>query len=161
MLIRFTKFAGKQDWLECWRDHGSSTQWPMPKQGILPHDFVHYIVEDTLNLKQGFYGIIANAVVIPKSSPPWDVAEFMIEDSIEPLQAESLVECFQAELWNNNQPSENFLEILQVSCEKREIPMPQNITEADLQKVRLRLQDFRHQWETLGIGESIEVQFLV
>ncbi len=161
MLIRFTKFAGKQDWLECWRDNGSSTQWPMPKQGILPHDFVHYIVEDTLNLKRGFYGIMANAVVIPKSSPPWDVAEFMLGDSMEALQAESLVECFQAELWNENQPGENFQDMLQVTCEKREIPTPQEITEADLDQVRVRLHHFRHRWEALGIGESIEVQFLV
>ncbi len=42
--------------MECRRDDGNSTRCPMAKQGILPHDFIHYVVEDTLNLRRGFYG---------------------------------------------------------------------------------------------------------
>ncbi|MCX7593072.1 MAG: hypothetical protein N2235_04800 [Fischerella sp.] len=58
MRIIFTKHQGKQDWMERRRDDGTSTRCPMPKQGILPHDFVHYVVEDTLNLRRGFYGMM-------------------------------------------------------------------------------------------------------
>ncbi|MBD2465857.1 hypothetical protein H6G89_33245 [Oscillatoria sp. FACHB-1407] len=98
MKIQFTKQAGKQDWMECIRDDGTSTRCPMPKQGILPHDFIHYVVEDTLNLKRGFYGILAMGVGFPQSAPPWDAAEFEVGDLTEALQAESLVECFQSEM---------------------------------------------------------------
>jgi hypothetical protein len=28
---------------------------PNAQAGILPHDFVHYVVEDTLDLRQGFW----------------------------------------------------------------------------------------------------------
>ncbi|MBD3886347.1 hypothetical protein IFO70_32165 [Phormidium tenue FACHB-886] len=91
MKIQFTKHGGKQDWMKCICDDGTFTRCPMPKQGILPHDFVHYVVEDTLNLKRGFYSILAIGVGFPQSAPPWDAAEFEVGDLTEALQAESFV----------------------------------------------------------------------
>lgn len=159
MRILFTKCAGKQDWMECLRDDGTSTRCPMPKQGILPHDFVHYVVEDTLDLRQGFWGILAIGVGFPTSTPPWDAADFDIPDLTQALQAESLVECFQAEMWNGFQPSEDFIALFQVACQSRYIPILE-ISLPKLQQVRSRLQIYSQQWEKLAIGESSEVDFM-
>ncbi|HEY9658435.1 MAG TPA: hypothetical protein V6C65_08305 [Allocoleopsis sp.] len=159
MKIRFTKHWGKQDWMECIRDNGTSTYCPMPKQGILPHDFVHYVVEDTLNLRRGFYGILAMGVGFPRSAPPWDAAEFEVGDLTEALQAESLVECFQSEMWNSFEASENFGEILQIPCSQRNVPTPVNVIEDNLQTVRSRLQTYTEKWNTLETGETLEVVF--
>jgi 5-methylcytosine-specific restriction endonuclease McrA len=159
MKIQFTKQAGNHDWMECIRDDGTSTRCPMPKQGILPHDFVHYVVEETLNLKRGFYGILAIGVGFPRSAPPWDAAEFEVGDLTEALQAESFVECFQAEMWNGFQASENFWEVLQITCTQRNVSAPNHMTSADLQQVRLRLQDHNEQWSALAVGETLTVEF--
>ncbi|MBF2046584.1 MAG: hypothetical protein EDM05_002090 [Leptolyngbya sp. IPPAS B-1204] len=159
MQIRFTKHSGKQDWLECIRDDGTSTRCPMPKQGILPHDLVHYVVEESLNLRQGFWGILALGVGFPNAAPPWDAADFNLPDLTEALQAESLVECFQAEMWNGFQPSENFWEILQITCQQRQVTVPQFLTYQDVERVRLRLQAATQQWAALAIGETLIVEF--
>ncbi|NER01354.1 MAG: hypothetical protein F6K17_01295 [Okeania sp. SIO3C4] len=158
LQIRFTKQTGTQDWMECVRDDGTSTSCPLPKQGILPHDFVHYVVEDTLDLRQGFWGIIAVGVGFPKSAPPWDASEFELPDLTEALQAESLVECFQAEMWNDFQLSENFAEILQITCQQRGVQAPQ-FSSTTLLQVRQRLQTFSQQWQSLPIGKTLEVEF--
>lgn len=159
MHIRFTKQPGKHDWMECIRTNGTTTSCLMPKQGILPHDFVHYVVEDTLDLRRGFWGIVAIGVGFPNSEPPWDAAEFNLPDLTEALQAESLVECFQAEMWNGFQASENFAEILQITCLERNVPSPDTISQGQLEQVRLRIQDFSQQWQKLAIGETLEVEF--
>lgn len=156
MQVYFKKCDGKVDWLECVRQDGSTTRCPMPKQGILPHDLVHYVVESTLELRRGFYGIIAAGVGFPKSAPPWDADEFAIDDLTEALQAESLVECFQAEMWNGFQPSENFLEILAVTCQQRHVPGLTQATVGNLDRVRSQLQHVTQTWEALPIGEALE-----
>jgi hypothetical protein len=131
----------------------------MPKQGILPHDFVHYVVEETLELRQGFWGILAMGVGFPNSTPPWDAADFKLPDLTQALQAESLVECFQAELWNDFQPSENFIEILHITCQQRNVPIPKILQTEQLNRVRSRLQDFSRQWQALAMGAALEVEF--
>lgn len=159
MQIRFTKQSDKYDRMECIRTNGTTTSCPMPKQGILPHDFVHYVVEETLDLRQGFWGILAIGVGFPNSEPPWDAADFNLPNLTQALQAESLVECFQAEMWNGFQMSENFAEILQVTCQSRNVPAPDKISLEQLEQVRLRLQGFFKQWQKLAVGETLEVQF--
>ncbi|PSN11772.1 hypothetical protein C7293_22990 [filamentous cyanobacterium CCT1] len=157
MQVYFKKCDGKVDWLECVRQDGSSTRCPMPKQGILPHDLVHYVVESTLALRHGFYRLIAAGVGFPTSAPPWDADQFQIEDLTEALQAESLVECFQAEMWNGFQPSENFLEILEVTCQQRQVASPAQVTEENVQRVRSQLQHFTQTWDALSVGQTLAV----
>jgi len=49
----------KLDLLRCIRRDGSETATAMPRQGILPHDLVHYVAESTLGWRHGFLGMIA------------------------------------------------------------------------------------------------------
>lgn len=160
MRIRFTKQAGKDDWMECIRTDGTTTVCPMPKHRILPHDFVHYVVEDKLDLQRSFWGILAIGVGFPNFAPPWDASEFNLPDLTEALQAESLVECFQAEMWNDFQSAENFAEILQITCQQRNVPPPTHISPEQLQQVRSRLKDYSQRWEQLDLGETLEVEFI-
>lgn len=39
--------ADRYDQLRCVRRDGSTTGCAMPRQGILPHDLVHYVVESS------------------------------------------------------------------------------------------------------------------
>jgi hypothetical protein len=162
MEIRFTKCDGKVDWMECVRRDGSTTRCPMPKQGILPHDLIHYVVESSLELRHGFYGLIAAGVGFPKAVPPWNADEFEIDDLTEALQAESLVECFQAELWDgyqeeNAQINRTFFAMLDIICQQRNVARPAQVTDAALQKVRLDLEQYTKMWSALPTGRSLHV----
>ena len=43
----------------CKRDDGTSEEWNSPDGGAIPHDLVHWIVETKLDLRNSFYGNIA------------------------------------------------------------------------------------------------------
>jgi hypothetical protein len=49
----------KYDLLRCVRHDGTTASAPMPRQGILPHDLMHYVVESALRYRHGFLGLIA------------------------------------------------------------------------------------------------------
>jgi hypothetical protein len=49
----------KYDVLRFVRNNGSCTDALMPRQGILPHDLVHYVVESALPLRHGFLSLLA------------------------------------------------------------------------------------------------------
>ncbi|WP_017171899.1 hypothetical protein [Xanthomonas phaseoli] len=51
--------SDKADRLRFFRADGSETQCAMPRQGTLPHDLIHYIVESALPLKHGFLSQVA------------------------------------------------------------------------------------------------------
>lgn len=88
----------KHDRLRFVRADGSETQTAMPRQGTLPHDLVHYIVESALPLKHGFLSLIASGAdadfVMQAVHHPDDPT---IET--EAVQAEAVVEALQTQLW--------------------------------------------------------------
>lgn len=49
MQLIFTKGSGKHDKMEVIRDGTPVESIECPKQGIIPHDMVHYAVESTLH----------------------------------------------------------------------------------------------------------------
>ena len=48
MQLVFTKGSGKHDRMDILRGDGSVERTDCPKQRIIPHDMVHYVVESTL-----------------------------------------------------------------------------------------------------------------
>lgn len=54
----FTKGGGKSDQLTIHRAAGAADHIDCPKQGIIPHDMVHYAVENIV-AERGFLGRVA------------------------------------------------------------------------------------------------------
>ena len=98
LIARKLESSGKYDRLSVVRDDGSETGCEMPRQGVLPHDLVHAVVESHLHLKEGFLGLVAKGADIA-------FAEKNFRDYIDPVrhfevaQAESVVEGLQTQLW--------------------------------------------------------------
>jgi hypothetical protein len=88
----------KCDRLRFVRSDGTETQISMPRQGTLPHDLVHYVVESSLPFKHGFLGLVAAGsdagFVMQAIHDPGDPT---IET--EAVQAEAIVEALQTQLW--------------------------------------------------------------
>ena len=140
----FTKGPGKTDRLEVCRDGAPTERIDCPKQGIIPHDMVHYAVESVLH-RRGFIGRVLDG----------EAAEFRMAADLESDGVERLVEVFQADGWGGwNSPVEDLLAMYRVTCQARQCPTLA-VTPRDLETVRERLLQLTRQWQAVGIGESL------
>ena len=108
----------KHDRLHFVRADGTKTQCMMPRQGTLPHDLIHFVVESVLPLKHGFLSLVAagaDAVFVMKAVH--DVANDEIETGA--VQAEALVEALQTQLWAGAFDSASFLHAASLAANSR------------------------------------------
>ncbi|CAN7565062.1 hypothetical protein LJR289_003997 [Pseudoduganella sp. LjRoot289] len=111
----------KYDVLRFVRNNGSATDALMPRQGILPHDLIHYVVESALPLRHGFLSQVALGAD----------AGFVVQavhDSGNPavqqeaVQVEAIVEGLQTQLWAGSFDLDAFLLAANSACEARGKP---------------------------------------
>jgi hypothetical protein len=113
----------KYDRLRCIRDDGSSTEVSMPRQGALPHDLIHAVVESRLGFSDGFMGLVGKGADIAFAAK-----EF--HQYIDPrrhaqvAQAESVVESLQAQLWAGVFDADQFAYGVEVACAMRGVDVP-------------------------------------
>ena len=113
----------KLDRLRCIRRDGSETATAMPRQGILPHDLVHYVVESGLGWRHGFLGMIAAGFDIGWTmEQTHDPANQAIADQA--IHAEAVVESLQAQLWSGAFDEALFLDGVRSACEARGRSVP-------------------------------------
>jgi hypothetical protein len=148
MNIVFIKGAGKFDQMQTIRPGHSPEAIDCPKQGIIPHDMVHYAVEHTLDVR-GFLARVREG----------EVADFQMQG--EPLSdaVERLVEVVQGDGWSGGQsPAADLIEMYRVTCDARACPMLE-IDEADIAAVRATIADLSARWEALPVGGRLELGF--
>jgi hypothetical protein len=116
--------------------------------GRLPHDLVHFVVEDTLGLRFGFWGLIAHgaqfeAVVSfaarsPKGLPPVD--DPLIAAHVEELlEAERLANTLYS-LWGDS-------------------PLDGGLSPDLAEAVRHALAEVQEQWNALATGEALHLSW--
>ena len=147
MQLIFTKGSGKYDRMDVVRDDVVAGTIQCPKQGIIPHDMVHYAVESTLH-KRGF---ISRAL-------EGEAVSFQMEGEPESDGVERLVEVFQADGWAGwkTEPDE-MIDMYQVTCGARQCD-PLNISADDIEAVRSRILELTALWEAVPVGESLALQ---
>jgi hypothetical protein len=160
MLVRFTKgaTAAKADLLTCVRPDGTLTWGDMPRQGILPHDAFHFVVETTLGWHDAFFGQVVRGAELNQVTAKLHGEKAEWSKITQALQCESLVECLQAEQWGGAVDPATFAETLVVTCRRRGVPPPE-ITAEELAAVRIALRDFGAAWRPLAPGQSLERTF--
>jgi hypothetical protein len=160
MLVRFTKgsVTSKTDTLVCERADGTTTHSAMPKQGILPHDALHFVVETTLGWHDAFFGQIAAGASLDQITAKLHGQKIDRAKNIPALQSESLVECLQAEQWGGGADPAAFTIKLAAACRAHHVAPPA-LTAADLIRVRLALREFGAAWRPLSPGKSLERTF--
>lgn len=147
MKLTFTKGAGKFDRLDIVTDGGPLAPIDCPKQGIIPHDMVHFAVESECTAR-GFLQLAAHS------------GESGVRVGIEDGHArtvERLVETFQAEAWDARPASDDdFIALYRVTCEARG-DVAINLDSATLAAIRARIDDLTKQWHAVPIGGSLEL----
>ena len=158
-LIATKLGSGKRaDRLRFLREDGTGSDVPMPRQGILPHDLVHYAVESTLGLTHGFLGLVAGgadpAFVMELAHRP-DAREV----ERQAIQAEAIVEGLQSQLWSGPFDVEAFLYGVETASLARGVdpqPFPDRAAATRLWDAALELQ---RRWRELPAHASLELEF--
>ncbi|MFM8518490.1 MAG: hypothetical protein ACKODA_11545 [Nevskiaceae bacterium] len=146
MHLIFTKGRGKFDRMDVFVNGVCTSTVQCPKQGIIPHDMLHFAVETTLQLR----GFITRTL-------EGDASGFRMTSTAESDGVERLVEVLQADGWAGwtSEPSA-LLDLYRVTCEARRCP-PLPIGEPEILAVRDRIHTLTTEWQSVKIGESIEI----
>lgn len=146
MRMIFSKLAGKYDRLQIIRDGGGSEVVMQPKQGIIPHDMVHFVVEEVM--RGGFLDLVAGGVRA-------DFSKDAIRAEAEPI--ERLVEVLQAEAWSAPASPAEVIETYRHTCFSRgheAVPVSEAMVAAMLD----RMVELQLAWDSVPVGGSLELE---
>ena len=147
MKVVFTKGSGKVDTMEVVRSDGSTEHVQCPKQGIIPHDMVHYAVEQTLQAR-GFLHRVKEG----------ESANFRMTQESESDSIERFVEALQGDAWSGGGSSEqDILEIYGITCSARECPaLP--LSHQDVAAAREAIRKLSAQWKEVPVLGTLELR---
>ncbi len=155
MKLIFTRGSGKFDRLDIITTGGSRPPIQCPKQGIIPHDMVHFAVEAEVAVT-GFLGTIAAGGDSGFTAAGEDAHARSVEDA-HARSVERLVETVQAEAWSGALvDDDDFIALYRVTCEARG-DMPLALDAAILAAIRSRLAALTTSWAAVPIGGTLEL----
>lgn len=147
MKMIFTRCDGKYDLLEIVRVDGGIERIDCPKQGIIPHDMVHYAVEKVL----GARGFMRAAVA-------GEAAGYAPMHEVEANAIERLVETMQADAWGGASDAASLLDLYRLTCEAREhgaIP----VDEATVRLIQDEMIQLQIAWDEVPVGGKMQLSF--
>lgn len=147
MELTFTKRAGKFDELCIRRGDAAPETIACPKQGILPHDMIHYAVESVLG-HRGFLSLVQAG----------QAADFGTNGGDSEAAIERLVETFQAEMWGGRVPADDLIATYAHACEARGHGVAA-ITRADVDAIRRTLESLTAQWAAVPTNGTLTLRF--
>ena len=148
------------------RDDGTTEHSTFPKKGIVPHDAVHFFVEKALGLTNAFWGMVANGTPIEDIQEIAKAAGHASASRatkpephiIELLQAERIVECFEADMWSDPADNETFIAVINSACASSHVPAP-TVSSQQIEAVRSELQALLATWKETEIGGTITLEW--
>ena len=148
----------KLDRLRYVRADGSFTACSMPRQGILPHDLIHYVVESQLQLSNGFTGLIAQGAEAAFATQlSHGLAEKMA--GAEAIQVEAMVEALQTQLWAGQFSMEDFVEGVRTACHARD-QSTFDFSDTDIPpRLFEKVRELNMQWAAVPYYGSLTLQF--
>ena len=147
MELAFTKGSGKYDRLVLSRPGHADATIECPKQRIIPHDMVHFAVEETLGAR-GFLGRVTAG----------EAADFTMVGEAESDGVERLVEVFQGDGWSGSTtPAIEMIDLYRVTCEARACPMLP-IDAATIETIRARIVELEVQWAKVPVGGALTLR---
>ncbi|HEX2590623.1 MAG TPA: hypothetical protein VHL34_03975 [Rhizomicrobium sp.] len=138
--------TGKYDRLRVVRD-GQVEEIACPKIGGIPHDMVHFAVENTLS-KRGFLRRVQDG----------ETLSFRMGVDIESDQMERLVEVMQADAISGMPPAADMIDMYRVTCEARGVD-PYPITEKDITDLRIEMARLAVLWMNTEPGATLTLRF--
>jgi len=156
LLIRITRGRDGPNVLSCARPDGSTT-WAKLSDYFPTHDITHFVVESTLGISDGFYGLILDG---------WDVSDFAVKGAAERLPDDAnLVEALVGRLQRDLMPGSNFNadsynEEVEAVLEGIGNPLRRTVNPEELSVMRAVLRGLLAEWNALAPGQSLELRFV-
>jgi len=166
--MRVTIVKGSvDDHIEIRRADGSAAETRFPKKGPVPHDAVHWIVEETLALPDGFWGKIADGLhpdevqEMAKAAGHASAARATVPDAdiVQLLQAERLVECFEAALWSGGSDAASVRHMGEAGCATSHVDFPA-VTDAQIDGAMTRVLALHADWSSSPVGHSMSFDWV-
>jgi hypothetical protein len=146
--LAFTKGAGKTDVLTVTRADGVEERIDCPKQGIIPHDMVHYAVESVLAAR-GFLGRVVAG----------EEAAFTMAAEAESDGVERLVEVIQGDAWSGGaSPPAEMTALYRITCEARACP-PLPVDAQAIDAIRAEMRTLSEAWSATPVGGTLTLRF--
>jgi hypothetical protein len=145
--LTFTKGTGKYDHLHIERVGLPLETIPCPKQGIIPHDMIHYAVESVVP-HRGFLSLLRDGKPASFSTQGDGVANAI----------ERLVETFQAEMWSGRVPAADVIALYEHGCTASgHVVAP--VSEQEVEAIRARIDELGAAWENVPGKGKLTVVF--
>lgn len=152
MRIEITKGRGL-DRISLTRADGTAVQTSLAHKGPVPHDAVHWFVERELGLERGFWGMVAaghhpeaiGALAKAAGHASASRAGVPGAEIVELLQAERLVECFEADLWGGGGAAADLIALAATACGTSHIGLPA-LDRVAVERIRAALGQFARDW---------------
>ena len=153
MEITITK-GQSEDRIAIVHADGRRMDTTFPKKGFIPHDAVHLFVERELGLRQAFWGMVAagrhpeEIAGIAKAAGHASASRNTVPDGsiVELLQAERIVECFEADQWSGStSAAEDLIAMADVACNSSHIPLP-TMDAAQVAAIQIGILSFANEW---------------
>ncbi len=146
---------------------GRRMETTFPKKGPIPHDAVHWYVERGLGLGEAFWGMVANGLHpeeiagIAKAAGHASASRNTVPEPaiVELLQAERLVECFEADQWSGGSSTvEDFVAMAEVACNSSHVPLPA-LDAAQIGMIRDQIGHFARAWIAAPVGHTARFEW--
>lgn len=168
MRIRIQR-GPSSDSLEAHPGMGVAVRFSTPHKGPVPHDAVHLFVERAFGLQRGFWGLVSEGLspddiqALATTGGHASAARAGTPDPgiVQLLQAERLVEIFEADLWGGGQGDEaDLISLAGTACAQSHVPPPP-VPEGAVAQVRADLAAFARTWTALPRGGEVELEWMV
>lgn len=154
------------DRVEVRRRDGTRAGFTFPKKGPTLHDAVHFHVERELGMKRGFWGLVARgmdpdevgAMAAAGGHASASRAQVPHEAMVELIQAERLVECFEAESWSGDADNAGIRAMAEPGWRASLVP-PLDISDEGLDAIRTALAEFHARWAACAVGNSLALEW--
>ena len=162
MRITITK-GERQDEIEAVRADGSSVRTSFPHKGPVPHDAVHFYVESSLAIGDAFWGMVAagrhpdEVQEIARAGGHASAKRAAVPQSsiVRLVQAERVVECFEADLWSGSSTSPDTIrDAVAAGCAQSQVP-PIQISDEAIAAIQSSLSDLAKRWPQSAPGERL------
>jgi hypothetical protein len=162
MIIRITKGSG-EDHVAIARADGSGVETRFPWKGPVPHDAVHLIVERELGLAGAFWGMVESGrhpediQALAKAAGHASASRAGVPDAaiFELLQAERLVECYEALLWGGGGTLADVVAMAEPNCAASHVACPA-IGEAQHEAIVMAVAALADEWRAAPRGATRE-----
>lgn len=165
MQITITKGASA-DSVAVERANGSRAGFGFPKKGPYPHDAYHFFIERELGMAAGFWGLVAGgmapadvqAMALAGGHASAKRAEVPDAGIAQLIQAERLVECFEAASWSGGADDDSIMAMAEPGWAAGHVPPPEGVPET-LGAIRDQLDPFLAAWEALPDGGALTLEW--